>query len=123
MSGELDLAAGVADFRLIDPPRVSPKPVAPNRLALMPVAMILSLAAGLFTAFAASQLRPVFHSASQLRARFELPVLGVVSLVIGESDVRREKAALLRFLLASGSLIGIFVVALITMSVIAARQG
>lgn len=123
MSGDLDMAAGVADFRLIDPPRVSPKPVSPNRLVLLAIAMILSLAAGLFLAFAASQIRPVFHSASELRARFEFPVLGVVSLVTGESDVRREKVALLRFLLASGGLIGIFAVALITMSVIVARQG
>lgn len=123
MSGELDLAAGVADFRLIDPPRVSPKPVSPNRLVLLPIAMVLSLAAGLFTAFAASQLRPVFHSASELRTRFEFPVLGVVSMVTGESDARREKAALLRFFVASGSLIAVFAVALITMSVIVTRQG
>lgn len=123
MSGELDLAAGVADFRLIDPPRVSPKPVSPNRLVLMSIAMVLSLAAGLFTAFSASQLRPVFHSAGELRARFEFPVLGVVSLVASESDIRQEKARLLRFLLASGGLIGVFVVALITLSVVLAKQG
>jgi hypothetical protein len=113
----------VADFRLIDPPRVSPKPVSPNRLILLAIVMVLSLAAGLFTAFAASQLRPVFHSASELRAKFEYPILGIVSLVTGESDSRREKVAFYRFLIASGSLIGIFVVALVTMSVIAARQG
>lgn len=123
MSGELEGAAGVADFRLIDPPRVSPKPVSPNRLILLPIAMVLALAAGLFTAFAASQLRPVFHSASELRAKFGLPMLGMVSLVTSESDVRREKVDLLRFVFSSGSLIGVFVVALITMSVIAIRQG
>lgn len=123
MSGELDLAAGVADFRLIDPPRVSPKPVSPNRLVLLLMAMVLALAAGLFSAFAASQLRPVFYSASELRSKFAFPLLGMVSMLASDADVRREKTDLLRFLLASGSLIGIFVAALITMSVIAARQG
>jgi polysaccharide chain length determinant protein (PEP-CTERM system associated) len=123
MSGELDLVAGVADFRLIDPPRVSPKPVSPNRMFLLLLMMVLSLAAGLFTAFAASQLRPVFHSLSELRAKVAFPLLGVVSLITGDSDIRREKVDLLRFLVSSGSLIGIFVVGLITMSVIAARQG
>lgn len=123
MSGDLDLAAGVVDFRLIDPPRVSPKPVSPNRLVLLLMAMVLALAAGLFSAFAASQLRPVFYSASELRSKFALPMLGMVSLLTSDADVRREKTDLMRFLVASGSLIGIFVAALITMSVIAARQG
>jgi len=123
MSGELDLAAGVVDFRLIDPPRVSPKPVSPNRLVLLLLAMFLALAAGLFTAFAASQLRPVFYSASELRAKFAFPLLGMVSLIVSDADVRRERTDLLRFMIASGGLIGVFVAALITMSVIAARQG
>lgn len=123
MSGELEVAAGVADFRLIDPPRVAPKPVSPNRPALLLMAMLVALGAGLFTAFAASQLRPVFHSVVDLRTRLELPLLGAVSLVTSASDVRRERVGLLRFLLASGSLIGLFVAGLIAMSVIAARQG
>jgi glycyl-tRNA synthetase (class II) len=35
MTGNLDSVAGVADFRLIDPPRVSQRPVAPNRSLLL----------------------------------------------------------------------------------------
>lgn len=123
MSGQLEGAAAVADFRLIDPPRVSPKAVSPNRLLLLPIALLLALAAGGFTAFAASQLRPVFHSAKDLRAKFGLPLLGMVSLVSSESDLRREKGDLMRFLFSSGSLIGIFAVAIAAMAVMAARRG
>ena len=123
MSGQLEGAAGVADFRLIDPPRVSPKPVSPNRLVLLPIAMLLALVAGGFAAFAASQLRPVFHSAKDLRTKFTLPMLGMVSLVSSESDLRRERIDRVKFLLSSGSLVGVFVVGIATMAVIAARVG
>ena len=123
MSGDLDLAAGVADFRLIDPPRVSPKPVSPNRLLLMPLAMVLALGAGFFTAFAGSQLRPVFHSVAELRKKIELPLLGMVSNVSSAAEIRREKVDLIRFTLTSGTLVGTFAVILIGMAIIAARQG
>ena len=122
MSGDLDVASGVADFRLIDPPRVSPRPVSPNRLALIPLALIVALAAGLFTAFGACQLRPVFHQVTDLRNYIDLPLLGVVSRVTSAEVRRRERADLFRFLLGSGSLVGVFIVALVAMSIIAARQ-
>lgn len=108
ISGQLEGAAAVADFRLIDPPRVSPKAVSPNRLVLLPIALLLAIAAGGFTAFAASQLRPVFHSAKELRAKFGLPLLGMVSLVSSEADLRHERRDRLRFVFSSGSLVGIF---------------
>ncbi|MES2960123.1 MAG: XrtA system polysaccharide chain length determinant [Pseudomonadota bacterium] len=118
MSGDLEVAAGVAEFRLIDPPRVSPKPVAPNRLLLMPLALVAALGAGLFTAFIFSQLRPVFHAATELRDKFDLPLLGVVSAVLSDADKRRERASLMRFSLASGSLVGAFILGLIALSIL-----
>jgi hypothetical protein len=69
MSGELDVASGVADFRLIDPPRVTPKPVSPNRLAAAAAGPGGRHGAGLAVAFVASQLRPVFTDANELRAK------------------------------------------------------
>jgi polysaccharide chain length determinant protein (PEP-CTERM system associated) len=123
MSGELDVASGVADFRLIDPPRVSPKPVSPNRLLLLPLALLVALAAGLFTAFALSQLRPVFNDSDELRAKTGLPLLGVVSAIVGDDDRRRERMSLLRFVGASGSLVGLFVAGLVVLSVLQSRLG
>lgn len=122
ISGELDVASGVADFRLIDPPRVSPRPVAPNRLLLLAGAMVASLLAGVFAAFAASQLRPVFHDALELRSRVELPILGVVTRLVTDSDRRFQRTDLLRFGVASGGLIGVFVVGLTVMAIMLSRQ-
>ena len=121
MSGDLDVASGVADFRLIDPPRVSSQPVSPNRLLLLAGALAVSVGAGIFTTFAASQLRPVFHRAVDLRDRFELPILGVVSHVLSDVDTRRERVDLVRFSAAAGGLVILFAAGLTAMSIMAGR--
>jgi polysaccharide chain length determinant protein (PEP-CTERM system associated) len=123
MSGELESASGVADFRLIDPPRVTPKPVAPNRLLLLPIALIAAIAAGLAFAFAASQLRPVYSDGAELRAKTGLPLLGVVSLVMSDADRRRDRLGTLRFFGASGGLVGLFVLGMVAMALLAQRGG
>lgn len=123
MSGELDVASGVAEFRLIDPPRVSPQPVAPNRLLLLPVALVAALAAGLFTAFAAAQLRPTFDDASELRTKTGLPLLGVVTMVMSDVDRRVERMGTIRFVTATGSLVGLFIAGLIAMSLMGRYGG
>lgn len=122
MSGELEVASGVADFRLIDPPRVSPRPVSPNRLLLLPLAFVAALGAGLLTAFAASQFRPVFHSASELRHKVATPFLGSVSHVASADDIRRQRAGLVRFAAGSGGLLFGFVILFAAMAFLAARR-
>jgi hypothetical protein len=121
LSGDLEVAAGVADFRLIDPPRASPKPVAPNRLLLMPLALLAALAAGLFTAFAASQLRAVFYDGRSLREAVGLPLLGVVAMVLDESQLRRERYELKKFFAASGGLLLTFTAGMAIFSLMSGR--
>ncbi len=123
LSGDLDSATGVADFRLIDPPRASPNPVAPNRLLLLPLALLAALGAGLATAFLASQLRAVFYDARSLRETVGLPLLGVVTLVLGEDAVLKEKSDLNKFMGASGGLVGIFIAGMIIFSMMSGRAG
>ncbi len=80
MTSQMEQTTGVADFRVIDPPRVSPKPVAPNRFLLMPVVLALSLVAGIFASFAYSQVFPAVHTSKGLRRLTQFPVLGSLSL-------------------------------------------
>lgn len=105
LSGDLEAAGSVADFRLIDPPRASSKPVAPNRLLLLPAGLLIALAAGLFVAFAASQIRPVFFDGKTLRDETGLPLLGTVSLIPNEARRLKERASLHRFLIATAGLV------------------
>ena len=108
MSGDLDNATGVADFRLIDPPRTSPKPVAPNRLLLMPLALVAALGAGLGVTFLLSQLRAVFYDAYAMSETLGLPLLGVVSLVVDDGTAQRRKSELIKFLAATAALVVVF---------------
>jgi polysaccharide chain length determinant protein (PEP-CTERM system associated) len=110
MSGELEAASGVADFRLIDPPRVSPKPVAPNRLLLLPAVLVLSLTIGIFASFSAAQFRPVFFDGHALREATGLPLLGRVSYISNPAGERRERWNLRAFFGLLGLLVGIFCV-------------
>ena len=108
MSSEMGANSGGVDFRLIDPPRVSPKPVSPNRLLLIPLTLLLALAAGLFAPFAASQIRPVFFDARSLREATGLPLLGKISRRIDEAQKLAEKRTLRRFIAGSASLLGAY---------------
>jgi capsular polysaccharide biosynthesis protein len=108
---------------LIDPPRVSPKPVAPNRLLLLPAALGAALAAGLVIAFLGSQLRPVFTDANELRLKTGLPLLGVISISMSDVERRQERLGLIRFFGASAGLVGIFVIGLIAMAILSRQAG
>jgi hypothetical protein len=122
MSGELE-TAGLAEFRLIDPPRVGEKPAAPNRMLLLPLPLLVGLGAGLALAFLASQLRPVFHDPSELRSKTQLPLLGIVSTVMSDVARRRRRMELVKFWSASGSLVALFMAGMVLMALMAQRGG
>lgn len=123
LTGSLDSVAGVADFRLIDPPRVSQQPVAPNRSLLLLGVLFFSLAAGVAVALGLSQLRPVFHNARALRNAVAVPLLGVVTLVISEDAKKKERTNLWKFAAASGSLVVCFALGIGLMVAMTGRAG
>ncbi|MCP5264921.1 MAG: chain length-determining protein [Burkholderiaceae bacterium] len=102
MSGEMEAAAGVAEFRIVDPPRVSAKPVWPNRPLLLGLALMMSIVAGFGAAFLRAQLKPVFLDARSLRDITEMPLLGSVSLLMSSRGRARNRNANLAF---SGSVL------------------
>ena len=123
LSGDLESASGIADFRLIDPPRASDKPVAPNRLLLMPLALVAALGAGLGIAFVLSQLRSVFFDARAMRNTIGLPILGVVTLVRTDATRLRDRRDLRLFGLASSGLVGLFVLGVVGLTFLSQRTG
>jgi polysaccharide chain length determinant protein (PEP-CTERM system associated) len=109
---------GGARFRVIDPPRVSPTPVAPNRLALVGVAFVAALALGALASFLVSQIVPTFHDSRTLREITKRPILGMVSMLPSEQLRRATRRRAWLFASGVGSLLatfaGVFAFALLT---------
>ena len=108
LAGELDSTSAVIDFRIIDPPRVSPKPVAPNRLVILPLALLGALALGGAVAFLVSLVLPTVHDGRTLREVSGRPVLGSVSLVPNPTFIRRARLASYGFAGGVSALVAIY---------------
>ena len=104
MSGELEQATGTANFRVIDPPRTSPNPVSPNRQLLVPLALLISLGAGLAASYLFSVVRPTFRDNRNLKAVGKRPVLGAITLVRNSQVVARARRRAMLFFGGLGGL-------------------
>ena len=98
----------MAEFRIIDPPRISPKAVFPNRLALVPLVLGLALAAGLAVALAVSQILPTFHDPKQLRTATKRAVLGTISLQPTLPVIRQRRISNMAFAGGLASLVVLY---------------
>lgn len=107
ISEDVDANAKLAEFRVIDPPRVAPTPVFPHRLALIPVVLLAAIAAGVLAAFAVAQIFPTFDSVRALRNVTQRPVLGSVSVVVNAPILRRARLMNTAF---AGSVAGLILV-------------
>lgn len=97
MSVEMSTQAGMADFRVIDPPSLPTKPSAPDRIILVPLAGVAALGAGMALMFLLGQLRPAFVDGRSLREVTGLPVLGTVSYLSDPAVTRSRRIKLLLF--------------------------
>lgn len=92
--------AAATQFRVIDPPRVSPNPVPPTRIALLGLALAGALGLGLLASFVASLMMPTFHDARSLRDATRRPILGMVTML--QSAAMKSAARRSAFWFASG---------------------
>ncbi|MFC3051203.1 XrtA system polysaccharide chain length determinant [Kordiimonas pumila] len=112
----LDLRADVegADetvaFRVVEPPVAPKKPSGPPRLLFMSAVLVGALVAGIGVALVLSQLRPVIITVEQLRASFDLPVLGNVTRTLSEQETKQRSIDLLLFAGLSALLFIVFAV-------------
>jgi capsular polysaccharide biosynthesis protein len=112
-------ATGVTRFEVVDPPTANAEPVSPDRPRLILMVLFGGLAAGIGVAYVMHQLRPVFTSARQLTELTQLPVLGVVSMTWVERHKAVERRAMWTYSIATGVLVVLAIVTLLTQNVTA----
>lgn len=118
ISGEMQSVSGVADFRLVDPPRVAPGAVSPNRILLITLSFVLALAAGVAAMFVSKEVRPCIYDRQQLRAVSGLPILGVVSLVDSDQLRNERKRDLQRFGKMAGGMLAAYSLVLAALALV-----
>lgn len=105
----LDESTASTEFRIVEPPAVSPSPVFPGRKLLAAFVVVLALLSGVAMAYLVSVLRPVVGRVSELKALTGRPVLGSISVTMtdaGRTVQRREVMQL-------GTGLGLLLVALL----------
>lgn len=115
ISGHVDEGSRLADFRIIEPARLAPKPVFPARRALVPLALLLALGTGAGACYALNRLRPTFSRVADLHNLGGRPILGAVSMFVTPSEAAREQRTNVLFAMTTGVLVlayGIWIVTL-----------
>ena len=99
---------GGTQFRIIDPPRVSPDPVPPTRAVLLALAFAISLLAGLAASFVANEVLPTFRDPRALREVAARPILGTISMLPSEAINRIARRRAYLFAGGLGGLLAAF---------------
>jgi polysaccharide chain length determinant protein (PEP-CTERM system associated) len=97
-----------APFRVVDPPRVSPKPVQPTRPVMLVIAFVFALGIGILATFVANEVVPTIQDLRSLATFTERPALGSISMVIDESTRLRQRRGFLMFFGGLGGLLTAF---------------
>jgi polysaccharide chain length determinant protein (PEP-CTERM system associated) len=100
---KIDQNGSLADFRLIEPPRVLPNPVFPGKRLLALAVMLAALLAGAVAAYVRSVMNPTFASERELREFTRRPVLGSLGLVSDPARLAVVSKDRQRVLLALGA--------------------
>jgi len=105
LSQRADESQQDVQFKIIEPPFVPIKPSGPPRVLFYTLVLFAGIAAGVFMAFARSQLQPVVTSALQLKTIADFPVFGLVSHTQKAQLLKQNKKHLLYFLILSAMLV------------------
>jgi len=94
---KIDESSQLADFRIVEPPRVEPAPVFPSRKVLGVMSMFLALALAAATTFGLGRMQPTIDSVAAMHSLAQRPVLGTVSLVRGPELKAERRRDIFRF--------------------------
>lgn len=108
IAGDMQSVTGVGNFRLIDPPRVSPTAVSSSRTKMLIISMLLACFFGFASMFLVKEIRLRVYDLEQLRQLTHIPVLGMVSVVNSEQFARQAYWRSVRFYFLGFILVAIY---------------
>lgn len=109
LAENLELGQNTEQFRILDPALPPLMPVAPDRLWLLVLGVVLALGFALAAIVAAEKLDTSFHTVDELQAFTNLPTLARIRLIPSRTRVRRQR---LRFaMFAAATIIGAVIAA------------
>lgn len=108
LSQDADTRSGTVRFRIVDPPRVPTAPFGPPRVLLSSAVMFGGLALGFALAFLMSQMRPTYDNRRTLNELTGLPVLGSISMVWTNEQVKKKQRRHLGFLFGLLGLVSVY---------------
>lgn len=114
----IDESSPLAEFRIIDPPRTTPRPVLPNRLSLALLGAVAAFAAGLSVPALRSRIWPVVDSMAKLAEVSKRPVIAVVSMQPAKTSLARRRTSAIGFATAC---LGLFLIHVVTVGWFASR--
>lgn len=100
-------------FRVVEPPMLANRPVAPNRIVFNLLVLLAGMGAGLATAVALGQVSGRFLTVEQLGQAFALPVLGAVTIARTAADMVRVRRSASFFAAGAGALVVGYLVVLV----------
>jgi succinoglycan biosynthesis transport protein ExoP len=91
LTESLEQGQNVEGFRVLDPAIPSGRPTAPNRMWLLGMGVVGSLALALFAVVGAEKLDTTFHSVDDLRAFARIPAIAVIRRIPTPAEARRRR--------------------------------
>ncbi len=97
-------------FRIVEPPQQPDNPVSPNRFLFNSIVLLAGLGGGFALAFLLGQNSERFVVSDQLRASFDVPIIGVITNVRHAADAEKLRKAIM----ATSGAIGLLFLGYIT---------
>ncbi len=108
----LDNSENKTKFRIIEPARLPLSPIKPNKLKINFLGIILGAMAGAGFIYLLEYTDTSFKTADELKNFFDTPVLGSISEIVTEDDLKKRADSRIKILFIIGSIISLTLIAI-----------
>ena len=78
-------------YTILDPARLPLKPIKPNKIIILMMGLFLGVCAGVSSVFISEMLDHSFLDVEGAKAALGIPVLGAISKIVTQADIRAQK--------------------------------